>query len=486
VRPETRIYNQLVGDYMRAAPPTVPAGTPARDAIARMSEAAASALLVVDAGAALKGIVTERDVTRRIAFRLGPDAPIDQAMTAPVATIRADDYLFHGVARMRQAGLRHMPVVDGSGAPVGLLDLHEALAAATDEIVRQIDLLTQDDSLEGLRRIKAVQADIAGELLRDDIPATDILALITNINRDIHHRVVRTVLAGLRSEGRGEPPVPFTVIVMGSSGRGENLLYPDQDNGFILDDYPDDEHNRIDAFFIELAERMTRALDEVGFPLCKGYVMATNPLWRKTRSQWREQIGRWVNRGDGTAVLFSDIFFDFEQAYGEPGFAAELRAWTTEQTAKNIVFLRQIYQEQAEHGSALGFFGRLRTEQNRPEHKGEVNLKAAGTLPLVEMVRFLALREGLPKTSTVARLAGLAQIGVLDPDAHESLAAAFQTLTRLLLRQQVRDFKAGRAVGTYVDPEGLSRRDRKLLVEAMRAIEELRARVRMDFTGGVI
>ena len=65
----------------------------------------------------------------------------------------------------------------------------------------------------------------------------------------------------------GAPPVPFCVIVMGSGGRGESYLYPDQDNGFILDDYPDDQHTELDAFFIKLAERMTRDLDMVGTPV---------------------------------------------------------------------------------------------------------------------------------------------------------------------------------------------------------------------------
>ena len=45
----------------------------------------------------------------------------------------------------------------------------------------------------------------------------------------------------------------------------ENFLYPDQDNGFILADYPDADHNRIDAFFIALAARFTHDLDR-GLP----------------------------------------------------------------------------------------------------------------------------------------------------------------------------------------------------------------------------
>ena len=38
---------------------------------------------------------------------------------------------------------------------------------------------------------------------------------------------------------------------------GESFLFPDQDNGFILDKYPDDRHTSVDAYFIELARRVT-------------------------------------------------------------------------------------------------------------------------------------------------------------------------------------------------------------------------------------
>ena len=129
----------------------------------------------------------------------------------------------------------------------------------------------------------------------------------------------------MKDEGWGEPPVPFAVILMGSGGRGENFLFPDQDNGFILDDYPDAEHSRIDGYFIELAERMTRDLDVVGFPLCRGYVMANNPLWRKSRSQWRDQLVLWGRRRSAIAIQLSDIFFDFLGIYGRIDFARELR-----------------------------------------------------------------------------------------------------------------------------------------------------------------
>ncbi len=247
-------------------------------------------------------------------------------MTRPVVTVAADDFLYRAVARMRRLGLRHMPVVDAAGRPVGMLDLHEALAAASATMVAQIDRLTQESSIEGLAHTKQAQAELASDLLADNLPAPDIQALITDINQDLHRRVLEAVLATMAGEGWGAPPVAVTLLIMGSGGRGENFLFPDQDNGFILADYPDAEHKRVDAFFTALAERFTHDLDKVGFPLCKGNVMASNPLWRKTETQWRHQFELWAERRSPVAILFADIFLDFRAIAGPLEPAATLRA----------------------------------------------------------------------------------------------------------------------------------------------------------------
>ncbi len=169
---------------------------------------------------------------------------------------------------MRRFGWRHMPVVDGGGRPRGMLDLHDAPAIAGAQTLRHVDRIAHDGSLAGLREIKAAQVDLAEDLFADNVPAPDVQARLTDINRDIHRRVLAGALRDMEAAGYGPPPVDFAAIVMGSGGRGESFLYPDQDNGFILDDYPDARHTEIDAFFIELAERVTQTLDAIGFPLC--------------------------------------------------------------------------------------------------------------------------------------------------------------------------------------------------------------------------
>ncbi len=482
---QTKIFSQLVRDHMAPASVVLDRRASVSELLGELAAAKSTSALVVDDAGRLIGIVTERDVTRRIALRCEGGEAIETIMTAPARAIGSDDYLYFAVARMRRFGWRHMPVVDDEGRPAGMIDLSGALAVAGEPVLRRIELISHEGSLDGVREIKAAQVDLAEELFDDHVPVPEIQSLITHINRDIHRRIVESGLDSMVEDGWGAPPVPFALIVMGSGGRGENFLYPDQDNGFILDDYPDSEHGPVDGFFIELAERMTRDLDAVGFPLCRGYVMATNPVWRKTRKQWRAQVRMWGRKRSSIAVQFSDIFFDFRSAYGPPEMAAELRRVVTDMAGSSPAFLGELQRESARADVALGWFGRLVTEKDKPGHRGEVNLKHRGTLPLVGSVRLLALRESIAETATLRRIEMLGDRGVLGADEQDYLSGAFAHITHLLLRQQIADFKAGRKVGNYVHPQAMSERERDILVDSLKAIDALRDRVASEFTGEI-
>ena len=95
------------------------------------------------------------------------------------------------------------------------------------------------------------------------------------------------------------------------------------------------------------------------------------------------------------------------------------------------------------------------------------------------------MREGVGSTATLVRLAQLHDKGVLDNDEHEYLSAAFEHLTTLVLRQQLKDHEAGLPVSAFVPPESMSRRERALLVESLQTISRLRGRVHSEFTGTI-
>ncbi len=482
---QTMVFRRRVREHMRAPPVVVAPETGALEVIARMAEQRASAAVVVTSDGQIIGILTEQDVTRRIAARGVGETPIADLMTRPVATVDAEQPLYEAIGRMRRYGLRHMPVVDRAGGLAGMLYLHDALAAATPQLVASIDRLTHESTLAGLSEVKAAQVQLAADLFADNVPAPEIQSLISAINNDIHRRVIALDLEEMRASGWGEPPVPFCAIVMGSGGRGESFLFPDQDNGFILADYPDDEHTRIDAFFIELAARMTTQLDQLRFPLCRGGVMAINPVWRKTLPQWQEQLRRWIGRQSEIAMQLCDILFDYRSVFGQAQLAEDLRTTILALLRANPGFLRHMFGVQADHRAALGWFGRLITERHDPRYKGQINLKYTGTLPLAEAVRLLALRHGVAETSTLARIDALAAQGELGRNEQDYLRAAFAHITGLQLRQQIADDQAGRPVTNFIDPEKLTGREIDMLKAGFRAINDFRDRLRAELTGDV-
>lgn len=453
--------------------------TSCAEAIHEMTRGRASHALVVAQDGRILGIVTEQDVVRRITFQLGGRVPVTKAMSSPVSVIREHEFLYLAIGKMRHLGLKHLPVLDASGAPVGIIELAAALSIAAAQTVDQVDRLTHEGSLEGMRQTKAAQALLARELLEDAVPAPDILALISEINADLHRRVVELLLKKEQEKGLGEPPAPFEFIVMGSGGRWESSLHPDQDNGLIIGDYPDSDHNSIDGWFIQFSERLVAAIETVGFPRCKGFVMATNPIWRKRISEWCAQVGLWLGKSSGLVLRLCDIFFDFRCVYGEGEMSKQLRDHIT-RLAPNQFFLREMYKLDEVHGPALGLFGRLKTDPVKGPGQGKINLKLTGTLPLVGAVRILSLKERVSALSTLDRIRALCQRGALDTDEADYLSSGFKLITRLALRQQLSDFESDRPLGNHVSLESLTRRDRDMLVDTFQAVRRIRSRIRSE------
>lgn len=478
---QTEIFRRLVRERMQPPPVQAPTGATVGEIVKRMADAPATPAVIVDAAGRPKGIVTAQDVVRRVVWQVAPETGIEAVMTAPVVTVAVDDFLFHAVALMRRRGLHSVPVVDRQGAVAGLIALHDALAFLSSQTVSLIEQLTHEESVGGLKRIKQAQVELAAALLAEHAPAPDVQSLLSEINNDIHRRVLRLLIAQMAEDGWGEPPSAFSLIVMGSGGRGENFLAPDQDNGFILADHAAPARLSVDAYFIELASRMTRALDAVGFSLCAGGVMATNPLWRKTAAEWRRQTADWTRRRDEDMLMNCDIFFDFRHVFGDPALAEGLRAAVTDLAAGHPQLLRDIYMIESDHAVALGWFGRLRRENDADGRRGLINLKLRGSLPLVEGARLLALKAGIPETATLARLKSLKQSGAINSADHDDLAEAYRHIAGLLLRQQIEDFGAGRKVDDYVPEARLSPREKDHLVASFRAIEKLRATLKFEF-----
>jgi len=97
------------------------------EAAAVMESAGVGALAVLDDDHRPIGMVTDRDLVRRVLARgLPGDARVDMVMSAPVVTFDADEDLHLAYAVFREHGLRRLAVVRG-GRFVGVLSIDDLL-----------------------------------------------------------------------------------------------------------------------------------------------------------------------------------------------------------------------------------------------------------------------------------------------------------------------------------------------------------------------
>lgn len=123
-----------VGELMRGAEanPVVREDEPLAAAVAVMTETPGrpGATSVVDAAGKLVGIFTDGDLRRLVEHGETDFArPVSAAMGRNPRTVRPEALVVDAARVLRQARIDQVPVVDGEGRPVGLLDVQDLLAA---------------------------------------------------------------------------------------------------------------------------------------------------------------------------------------------------------------------------------------------------------------------------------------------------------------------------------------------------------------------
>ena len=78
----------------------------------------------------LVGIVTERDLVAAIADGVNPiEARAEVVMSADPATVGQDEEVAVVAMKMMRLGIRHLPVLDRAGQPIGLLSARDLVSA---------------------------------------------------------------------------------------------------------------------------------------------------------------------------------------------------------------------------------------------------------------------------------------------------------------------------------------------------------------------
>ena len=466
-------YRHRVGDVMSAPPLFTAATTPVAAVLRDIVERRISSLFVAPPGAdpaagpfdaETVGIVTERDLARALADHgasvLG--AAVAAIMSAPLAAVPADAFVYRAIGRMDRLKVRHLGVVDEVGQVVGALSARDLLRMRAREAVSLGDEIDEAPDVPALAKAWAGIAAVAGGLLAEGVGARDIAAVISRELGALTRRAAVLAEGRLAARGRGAPPCRYAVLVLGSAGRGESLIALDQDNAIVFaEGAPDGEADR---WFAELGAELVDILDASGVPRCKGGVMARNPPWRGSVETWRARVRHWITRSRPEDLLSVDIFFDLRCVHGDARMARELWLEAFEAARGQVGFAKLLAEAAGHAQPGLTMFGGFRTEA------GRIDLKKTGLFAIVTAARCLAIRHHIVERSTPARLAGVRGLGLGGERDLDRLAAAQAALLAAILHQQIEDVHAGRPPGTAVDPARLDPALREAVKEALRTV----------------
>jgi CBS domain-containing protein len=466
---------QPVGALLRGDPVVCRPDTPIRDA-AEMMTAANATSAVVDLGAGSLGILTDRDLRMRVlAAGLGGDAPVSAAMTAPAYTCPPDRLGGDVLLEMLDRGFRHFPVVSATGEILGVVeevDLVSAQARSFFFLRRRIARAQTVDQL----------SDAARELRPTVIAMHD--AHVAPVNLAAVYSVVvdaltrRTLELSVREAGAAGSE--FAWLALGSQARREALPSSDIDSAIVWFATPgeDDLMPRLRAIASTVVER----LEAFGLRADTHGATASDPRFVRSLDSWRRAVRSWIE--DPTqekALVLASALVDSRPVWGV--HAGTPVADTFRLAPSNPALLRLLARFALSHRPPTGFFRGLVVESSG-EHRGRLDLKHGGVIPIVDLARWAGMTAGVTAASTSERLRAAAGAGTLSESHARTLEDALELITGLRVEHQVRQLRAGEPPDDYVDPAKLSRLTRTYLREAFRAVAAIQKGVAAELSVG--
>ncbi len=459
--------------------------TPVREIAYRLTQQGVSAMVVSDENRVAAGILTEHDLVSKVLARLNIDCNASTAaeiMTSNPYTMAPDAYMYEATTFMLGHKIKHLPVLD-RGELVGMVTLHDLLRYRSQKSMLLVGSVNEARSIEDLVSAKARMVLVAKALMSEARSHFETMEILSYIHHCIMRRGFEIILEAMKKEGMHPPDIRFCLFIMGSGGRKEMLLGPDQDNGFIFENFPDARREEIDRFFIPFSERLVQTFERIGYPLCNGKVMVSNPLWRGRLKDWEVRISNWINVPEPKKVMYSTIFLDFMPLVGDPRLCQDLRAALHREIQKRPIFLYHLLENELNHKPPLGLLARFVVEKSG-EYKGQLSLKQAGSVFIVDCVRMFLLEKGIDATTTVERLDLLVELNVLNQETADHLKAAFEAFIFLRLRNEIGHIDQGKQPTHYIDPYTLTKNEQDLLQEAFRAAGKLQDSTRRHFGRG--
>ncbi|AKH21875.1 putative nucleotidyltransferase substrate binding domain-containing protein [Sedimenticola thiotaurini] len=436
-------------------------------------------LVVTDDQGRLRGVLTFAGLAEALLLHgARPDHRIAQVAAETPRTIDPDTALWEAEEIMKRHGAKYLIVLEEQH-PLGIVSQTDILRVLISRPSTLTNRFRAADSIRELAGLTAQLSEAAHDIQETNHRPSSAVRLLSEYHLIAQRRAVELTLRWMEKRGMGQPPVGFSVLIMGSGGRLEMLLNPDQDNGIIIEDSDISESKPVREWFDSFCNRLNMNLDRIGYPLCPGAIMARNSLYNKTLSKWKQQISHIVNQPTEKAARWSNVVFDFDTLYGDDALTTELRRHALAELKEKPRLLKMMADHDAEGKPAIGFFNQLVTMK---DNQGEyIDIKRNGLRLIADAARIFALQNGIAAQNTTDRLNALQRVGKLSGDFKDSVQEAFEELLDLLLTHQIEQARSGRELNKLINPERLSPQSRSTLRMAMRAVKRFQEQLKDDY-----
>ena len=434
-------------------------------AIRKMDTENAVALLVKNESG--YGIVTDANM-RQFILHEAPESltEISQIQTYPIITIPEGELLFNVLLLMTGHSIKHLPVINEKEEVVGLLELIDLLSHfANQSHIIHVQIDKASDLQSVISASKRIDSMISTLHLKG-VKSRYIAKLVSEIHKKMYAKLFKLIF-----------PMEWhdkcTLILLGSEGRGEQILKTDQDNGLIFKEGFEPKDQEV------ITRKFTETLDKIGFPRCKGKVMVINPKWAKSAEKYKEDIRKWISSPDYNDLIDMSIFFDTFAVAGNISLYKELRHYLMQQIKDHQTFLPHFARAIESFESPLGLFSRFVSSDEG--HKDEIDIKKGALFALIHGVRALSLEHGIQKTNTTERIKALNDIGYMTKEDAGDLLETLEVINTMRLHSQLEKREKGIKIDNYISLNSLSKLERDTLKEALKIVEAFKKRISYHF-----
>jgi len=421
------------------------------DALKKQSELKAKVIIVENEEE--HEIVTDTDLKEKVLLAgLDVNEKISKISTAGIVSIDINDFLFNALLLMTHNEIKRL-VVTENGKISGVLeqlDLLSYFANHSHLIAVQIDkALTIDD----LKDIEEDLNNLITILKTKGVKTRYITKLVSTLNIKVYKKLFTMVVPQ-------ELQSKCCLVVLGSEGRGEQIIKTDQDNALIIEDGMDVE------LFSEPMKKLNGYLLELGFPICEGDVMVSNEFWRRDVNGYKTLVKSLANSMEESKLQTLSIILDASVAAGNAKLLDEVNGYIYANFHSRDDVLAHMAKAVLNFETPLSMFSSFVTDKS---HNNKLDIKKGGIFALVHGIRTLSLQHEVQHTNTVERIKALNNQGIIDKNFATELIESFDTLSAVRLDAQSLDKDEN-----YVNPSNLEKNQRDLLKDSFKIVNKFK------------